>query len=736
MVEKNKKTKITLFITIGVLVAIIIFVVMKYNSSNVSDDVKNPNEGDLSRYEWVEMLSNQFGMTTYESSIPYFKDVSEDNTHFNYVQSSAEWSIIEKSDEFNGNDYASGRFIVLTAMKVIGETNVQSYLDTSKKITDDEYIQCAIENNLITKEQLKQSFSRDTAEELLSNISSMYFGTFWQDDFESVEYKNNVIELKSEDILQSNEDMSVIKINSEILSDVKEQYILVFEYKNTGLKVAKKVLNIENDDTIILSQNVELSEILDSLVVSDISELSIDNIINYYNLTPTVATIKNQNRFYSNESVIMPVLSMESKNKGFKISLTTSDNKDKKILNITVTDNNTGVSYLLPLEKEIDVNSDYYAELNIDKIYTATQLKYTALTGVEYAEVALDVNSKFEGGLTKTGSMSYDKILLCETPTPLGSGIAGVDIQIYLVLSLDGTISLEAELPVNVSTRYEKNKGVRNYVGDTIVSEPTLEVNANTNLMLRNEPILVLFMTINVMDVEVDTGTSVQATAEIRPSKDNCFEILGAFPVVNVSMCSDEDVYTIVGDLGLSSNWEIVSSDDAPYQIKLHYEQLSNGVTQFVDECTYGKELTYSEELTYEALLSGDFSYFAGTYKASDDSNRAYGSGEDLFNLQLDDDGIVTGGGSHYLPDYYSKSKPISVTEQEDGSYWCQVTYDTETAKEYSMILQEYFIIYPNGIPKENSYYPLDNDFMIGTPCIRYVFIDGGVSDIIYYKID
>lgn len=731
MVNKNKKTKIALFVGIGVFIIIILFIVSKYKSSNSSDVVKNPNEGDISRYEWIEMLSNQFGINTYENQVPYFKDVSEDNTYYNYIQSSVEWNILEEKEEFNGDDYASGRFIVLTSMKVIGETNIQSYLNTSKKITDDEYIECAISNNLITEEELNQSFSKENAEKLLLNLTSQYFSTFWQDDFENVEYKDNVIELTSKDILQSNEDMSIIKIDVEILSHIQKQDILVFEYKNTGLKVAKKVLSIEADNTLTLSEEVELSEILDSLVVSDISEVSANNIINYYNLTPNGSTVKNQARLSSNKNVITPALSMESQSKGFRISLTTSDikdNKDKKILNITVTDNNTGVSYLLPIEKEIDVASDYYAELNVDRIYTATQLKYTALSGVEYAEVALDITSTFEGGLTKSASTSYDKILLCETPTPLGTGIAGVNIQIYLVLALDGTISLKAELPVSASTRYEKSKGIRNYVGDVLTNEPTLEVNANASLMLRSEPILVLFMTINVMDVEIDTGTSVQATMELRPSNMTCFEISASFPVVDLSICHDEDIYTLIGALGLSSSWKIVSSDDAPYKIKLHYEQLPTGVTQFVDECTY------AEDKIYEALLNGDYSYFAGTYKACNMFNDTYGGDEGLLNLNLHDDGVITGG-----EDYFEGLglKPISVIKQEDGSYLCQLTNKIVTDYEFYKIHQEeYFIIYPNGIPKEHYYYGLDDDLLMDIPYIQYYYIDGGISDAIYYKID
>jgi hypothetical protein len=128
---------------------------------------------------------------------------------------------------------------------------------------------------------------------------------------------------------------------------------------------------------------------------------------------------------------------------------------------------------------------------------------------------------------------------------------------------------------------------------------------------------------------------------------------------------------------------------------------------------------------TESALLNGDFSYFAGTYMPCSIYDEWYGGGEKLPNLLLEENGIVTGG---LVYGSYSETKPTTVTRNEDGSYLCQVSYSSDAS-------QEYFVIYPTGVIGENPY--IYNDpFLTETAYIQYFSIDGGVSDIIYYKIE
>lgn len=133
-----------------------------------------------------------------------------------------------------------------------------------------------------------------------------------------------------------------------------------------------------------------------------------------------------------------------------------------------------------------------------------------------------------------------------------------------------------------------------------------------------------------------------------------------------------------------------------------------------------------AEEHDPDDVLNGDFTFFAGTYKARDEDNDGYGGGEALEDLVLHEDGTITGGGASYQPQFYPETAPISVTKQKDGSYECKVT-------DYADGVGNTFYIYPVGVAGDEAE---SEPFLKDTVYIQYVQEDGGVMDIIYYKDD
>ena len=123
-------------------------------------------------------------------------------------------------------------------------------------------------------------------------------------------------------------------------------------------------------------------------------------------------------------------------------------------------------------------------------------------------------------------------------------------------------------------------------------------------------------------------------------------------------------------------------------------------------------------------VLNGDFSEFAGTYKATDNSNNLYGGGLPLRDLELHADGAISGGGTSDNYDMYPNTKPKSITKNEDGSYLCVLTDASDG-------VENKYYIYPEGTAQEDV---SDQDYLVENVYIRCIQIDGGVGDIIYYK--
>lgn len=369
------------------------------------------DENRITRYEWLVMLENQYEIEAY-GHVPYFKDVSPDNRYFAYVQSAVEWEIIDAAPSFHGDQYVTGEFVALTAMKAIGERKLQIYLDMEETITDDAYIELAVEKGIIDRGQLEKRLSAEECTHVLENIRTLYFGEFWRDDYAEVTYHSGVVEMDREDVLRYNTGCTEILAADHICNSLEVGKIVVFEQKNIGLIIAREV-----------------------------------------------------------------------------------------------------------------------------------------------------------------------------------TGLAEIEIQFNLIMSsLDGSISFEAELPVEMSVHYEKDKGLMNLSREAAFANPRIEVNCNAGAMLGVNPMLQI-LGIDVIGVELEAGAAASAEVTMYDTGQVCTDVSTAYPVMKLSVELNEEISELLEKGGIPSEWdiEIITADNAPYQRGLHFEKLPDGTVQFVEKCTFGE---------------------------------------------------------------------------------------------------------------------------------------------------
>lgn len=614
----NKKKSVILF-SIIIFLLFIGIIVVYYSSKKNNNRVKSAEEDHITRYEWMEMLCEQTGITEYQNDTPYFSDTEKDSIYYPYLQSAVEHEVLDADADFGGENFASGKFAALTAMKTIGERKLQIYLDTKNSITDDYYIKLAVEHGLIEEEQLSKGVSLEESEQIIAALKSLYFSEFWKDDYSNVIYQDGVIELSLNDVLQSNDDCSEIVVAEDIWDSLKTGTILVFEQENTKLKVAREITKINSDGTLLLN-SVGLEQAVESLTVSDITELSFADIVNYYGLEADYDTRNTSNTHLNNEKLVnLKTFPFEMNSEGYKLILSTEDEDEEKYLKIQVEDNATGVSYTLPVKYEVEEDSTYNVEINIDKICIGGQADYSALNILpNYAEVAVDAHATYKGTIQAD---TEKKILLFKTPVPLGNNLAGVDIQLYLVLSAEGSISFEAELPAEMAICFEKDTGFKRLKQDISIEEPSIEANCDVSALLRFEPTLII-LGIDIIDGEVDVGVAASANVVTQPNSQLCADVSISCPVLTISACGDDNADTIVGNYGFSAEWDIISPENAPFQFGMHYELLPDKTGQFVEECTYHEptnEPANTGETIDEDIFVNTFTTWDGNTKFSFD---------------------------------------------------------------------------------------------------------------------
>lgn len=576
-----KNNRKYIFILLGICLTVLICSVLFLLKRTPETD-----ENAVTRYKWIKMLTEQMGLQEYTAETPYFADVTANDPYFACIQSAAEQEIIEASADFNGEDSATGQFIALTAMKTIGESKFRICFGTDEVVTDDTYMEFALEHGLVEKEKLEKGFTREECKQVLETLKNLYFSEFWKDDYSHVEYQDGVIELSPEDVLQSSIDSSKIVVTDDMIHSCEAGTVIVFTQEDTGIKLARKIVGIDADGTLTL-EPAELDEVVETLTVSDITEVTFDDIVNYYSLDENINASNNLLFQQSDTNFIdAAIFSGAVNSKGYKLSVSTQGEDEKRCIAIQITENATGISYTLPISDKVNREDDYAAEINIDKIYVGGQVDYSLWGGLQYAEAAVDAHATFKSEIK---AEKEKKILLFQTPVPLGNGLIGADIEIYLVLSLDGSLSFEAELPMEASVSYEKNRGLRNFDHHISVEDPKIEVNCNAGVGLRIEPVLMVLGCPDVMDMELDIGVNAGAKVTTQPNSQICADVSISFPVLTISVCDDDDIDTIIGDLGISAEWEIISSDDAPIKKGLHYELGPGERAEFVKECTYVK---------------------------------------------------------------------------------------------------------------------------------------------------
>lgn len=532
------------------------------NDINVSCKAAVTKNGDITCYDWLKKLCNNTGIE------------AED-----YRKAAKEYGYITDSDEFSNDDIASGGFMALTSMRAMGEGKMQIYLGTDDEISDNTNIELAIEKELIAQDSLDKGFSDEEADGILDKFDDLYYGEFWPNNIESVSYKENVSQLQFFDIKDYKEDDNIISLDDSAAKKLKKDDIFVFDYN--GEKVAKKISKDMGNGTFSL-EDPAIENVFDTLIVSDSTSIGIDDIINYYGLDKIKASAGNP------VTMLTADVSGKVNSKGFAIEAAVNDDNE---LEVTLKDNDTEAEYKLPIKQKLNKKCENFSmEWNVNNINVGAQVKYTLKSGLKYASVGVDIDSEISGGIGVEGDFS-DGILLCQTPAPIGNHLVAVNVALYLVPTIDGSITLKVEVPFHAGVSYEKGKGVKGTMGLRSSMQTSIEAEGNMGLYFRTAPMIVTMKSIPLLDAELDMGAEAGATRTGRPNGQICSDVNVKFPVFKLGVGDENVKYknkkSLLCTMNISKSCEFSSFAKSK---SLHYERLADGTKQFVKECTYNEQ--------------------------------------------------------------------------------------------------------------------------------------------------
>ena len=532
------------------------------NDINVSCKAAVTKNEDITCYDWLKKLCNKTGVE------------AED-----YRKAAKEYGYITDSDEFSNDDIASGGFMALTSMRAMGEGKMQIYLGTDDVISDNTNIELAINNNLIAEDSLDIGFSDQEADGILDKFDDLYYGEFWPEDIENVSYKENVSQLQFFDIKDYKEDENIIYIDESAAKNLKKGDTFVFDYM--GEKIAKKIVEDMGNGTFSL-EDPEIDEVFNTLIVSDSASIGIDDIISYYGLDNVKVSAGKP------VTMLTADVSGNIHSKGFSIEAAVNDDNE---LEFTLTDNDTEAEYKLPIKQKLNKKCENFSiKWDVNNINVGAQVKYTLKSGLKYASVGVDIDSEISGEIGVEGDFS-DGILLCQTPALIGSNLVAVNVALYIVPAVDGSVNLKVEVPYYAGVSYEKGKGVNGTMGLRSSMQTSIEAEGTMGLYFRTAPMLVTMKSIPLLDAELDIGAEAEATRTGRTNGQICSDVNVKCPVFIIGVGDESVKYknkkSLLCTMDVSKSCEFTSFARSK---SLHYERLADGTKQFVKECIYNEQ--------------------------------------------------------------------------------------------------------------------------------------------------
>lgn len=216
-----------------------------------------------------------------------------------------------------------------------------------------------------------------------------------------------------------------------------------------------------------------------------------------------------------------------------------------------------------PVKQKLNKKCENFSiKWDVNNINVGAQVKYTLKNGLKYASVGVDIDSEISGKIGVQGNFS-DGIFLCQTPAPIGNHLVAVNVALYIVPTIDGSITLKVEVPFHAGVSYEKGKGVNGTMGLRSSMQTSIEAEGKMGLYFRTAPMLVTMKSIPLLDAELDMGAEADAKRTGRPNGQICSDVNINAPVFKLGAGNESVKYKNKKSLLCTMN---ISKDYIPYR--------------------------------------------------------------------------------------------------------------------------------------------------------------------------
>ncbi len=232
--------------------------------------------------QWVELITNYFGIENYTAEKPYFKNIEKDNPMFSSFQAVAELGIIEPSDKITTETplkWNEALISLVTAIGFLGD-----------EVSDKDKINYAIENidNSFKKYKGLRYITLEEATPLLQRAKELWETRTFEERVEEITYKDGVKDFSASETIKYTSNKNTVVCTSNDLDGLKMGDIYVLPANERSVASINKVKSISKTDgkTVVVNDESfaddEALECIEDYVLQETQAFDYTQIVGVY----------------------------------------------------------------------------------------------------------------------------------------------------------------------------------------------------------------------------------------------------------------------------------------------------------------------------------------------------------------------------------------------------------------------------------------------------------------------
>lgn len=596
-----KKRGLLLTIVILFSVCLLVGGILIFNK--IRNDSANEKKA-IKKYEWVKLLCDEMQLIPNSSSqttvsgSPVTEDINKQNDYSAYINMAKKCGIVDAA-EVAEDESATGKFLAQTSIRSVSKIIFRESLGKDspnyKNPTEEDCINVFVDKKIIGREELDEYIDSARAKKILEQFMSFYEEMLINGDMEEIDYKENVYELPAQAILDYAAGRTSINVDSQWVRKLKVGDMIVFPVNQERQKITRKITAINN--TTLTIERAKAADVIDNAQIHGTMTTSLEDIAKFNNveLKPIEAQSnlqkceKNMAKPAQNMSAVGGIFHGEK----YKVSITAIQDEEGELdWGITMSNGVSQCVFDTPgkkvegKESAVEITAEYEIEdiempVIADIVWSrdgvVPVLKPKMVVGALLMKQSLTSSIK---GTTEVRKKLFS--------VPLLKGPLSGSIGFYLVVGLDGTLSIKTDISYGCIVSYREEVGYptcrpieikRNdpEINAEIALKLGFEIEADVAFLDEDISIFGWKPDTIIFDIEADVGAEGRASTTLRNNGVCCLDLGASMPTLTVSAFADRD--NLINDAlkalmnkKITLEWDILDYDNAPFKFRKHFE--------------------------------------------------------------------------------------------------------------------------------------------------------------------